>query len=141
MFTIGSWTVFAAAFWLNTNSRWSLLEGVCTTFAALAALHGFLLKDPDSIVLGCIIANTIGIIPTALSCWKNPHGEPPSAWLLWLIGSILFIYLEKMNGMTDSLTSAGAFAFEEFVIFVVLRWRLHTSSTFSQVRIGRKHAA
>jgi hypothetical protein len=117
------------AYRLGGETTWSVTDKVCAGIGGLAILAGLvaafakLEEAPHITIGGCCIAYLVGVWPTILSAWKDPEAEPWHAWLLWLVGSFFYLYVELGKGDLGSTAIMVTVIAEEMTVFAVIVYR------------------
>ena len=116
----GTGGIFAILYWRGTNNVWTLREKLCASMGLTALFAGCISGYPLVTILGCILAYSFAVIHYVLEAWKDPGREPLSAWSLWLLGSIAFLYVQWGDWSLESISTPLAVVAEEAIMVVVL---------------------
>ena len=125
-YVFGNGVILFLAYRLDGESEWSTTDKVCAGIGILAITAGCaaafakLEVAPRITIGGLSVAYLVGIWPTIRSVLKDPKAEPLTAWLLWLVGSFFYLYVEMGKGEAGSMLIVATVIFEETIVFAVI---------------------
>lgn len=129
----GTTGIFIISCIWGVNAGLSRMDTFCAAIGIGTVLVGFVTNDPLVTIIGCVGANSIAALPTLVATWKDPRNEPLVAWLLWVVGSIIFLSALQQDELGTQATSI-AIVLEEGAVVVVILWQTRSSTFLSKIR-------
>jgi len=128
-YVLGNGAILFLAYRLGGKSEWSDTDKVCASIGGLAILAGLAAAFAKPEVAhyitigGCSSAYLVGVWPTLRSVWKDPKAEPWHVWLLWLVGSFFYLYVELGKGEFGSTVIMVTVVLEEAAVLIVIAYK------------------
>lgn len=117
---VGCLCIFVLSCWKSGGASWDLCEKICACAGIFAVLAGLLSQDYHVTIKACVIAYTVGILPTAISALKDSENEPLTAWSAWLLGSVPYLYLQWGDWTFSSIATPIVVVLEEALMVAIL---------------------
>ncbi len=88
-YIIGPGIIAVLSLKYGENAGFQKLDWICLTGALVSILLWVIFNSPIVALLGSIVVDAIGLIPTIKKSYFNPKEEDPTAWSLEMFASIL----------------------------------------------------
>lgn len=88
--TLGSVTIFLLSLWFGV-AGWTRLDRTVLSIALVGVTISLMVSRPFIALLGVVLADICGMIPTILKAYKDPTSESQIAWLLFATAAVLTV--------------------------------------------------
>jgi hypothetical protein len=117
--TFGSITIFILSFWYGVGG-WTRLDRIVLALASLGVLISLSVHRPLIALLGVVIADACGMVPTIHKAYIEPDSESQLAWLLFATAGV-FTILTIHNLRFDLLIYPVYIAIANYSVPVAMR--------------------
>ncbi|MDO8560972.1 MAG: hypothetical protein Q7R91_02045 [bacterium] len=117
----GAAVVVMTSVWKGAAMGWTRLDFACFAIVIVAVALWTISKEPNVLIVLCLVATTIGTIPTITSVWTDPGREPPLPWLLIVAGSACGVLAIKKWNIAGALTPICFLALQITVLLIIYR--------------------
>lgn len=113
------------------------LDKGCLFGAGVSLLLWKGLNAPALGLLGALITDGMGMIPTWKDLYKDPTKEKPHAWIIWSVANVCNMFTIERLTIQDALYPTYYLVGTGVSTFLVLRGRKHPKDTVIEVTTSR----
>lgn len=113
--------VITTSVWKGAAMGWTRIDYTCLAIVVIAIALWEISKKPNILIVLCLVAITIGTIPTIINAWTNPGHEPLLPWLLIAAGGACGVLAVKKWNIAGALTPVWFLALQATVLFLIYR--------------------